>query len=135
MTVIIQNPTQLAVAVQNACEQGFHLPVLHTAVDYQSEIELVYCLRNPQEPQATDYWIRVRVDGENPRIPSMTPLVPGLEFQEREVFDLFGVIYEGHPDLRRLLLPDHFDGHPLRKSYTQNDGHIFPDREVSLHES
>lgn len=135
MTVIIEHPTQLAVAVQNARDQGFHLPILHTAIDYQSEIELVYCLRNPQDPQAADYWIRVRIDGQTPTIPSMTPFLPGLEFQEREVFDLFGVIYEGHPDLRRLLLPEHFVGHPLRKSYTQNDGHILPDRDGLIHES
>ena len=52
-------------------------------------------------------------------VPSLMPVYRSVEFQEREVFDLFGVHFEGHPDLRRLLMWDEFEGHPMRKDYTE----------------
>jgi NADH-quinone oxidoreductase subunit C len=63
--------------------------------------------------------IRLRVlwaDGEED-VPSVTGIWPSANWFEREAFDLFGVMFEGHPDLRRLLMPDDWDGHPLRKDY------------------
>jgi NADH-quinone oxidoreductase subunit C len=54
-------------------------------------------------------------------LPSLTPVWRGCEFQEREVFDLFGVRFEGHPDLRRILMWDEFQGHPMRKDYAEPD--------------
>lgn len=54
-------------------------------------------------------------------VPSLTPIWRSCEFQEREVFDLFGVIFEGHPDLRRILMWDEFKDHPMRKDYVEPD--------------
>lgn len=54
-------------------------------------------------------------------LPSLTPVWRSCEFQEREVFDLFGVVFEGHPDLRRILMWDEFRGHPMRKDYVEPD--------------
>jgi NADH-quinone oxidoreductase subunit C len=54
-------------------------------------------------------------------LPSLTPLWRGAEFQEREVYDLYGIVFEGHPDLRRLLLWDGFEHHPMRKDYVEPD--------------
>jgi NADH-quinone oxidoreductase subunit C len=51
------------------------------------------------------------------RLPSLTPIWRSAEFQEREIFDLYGIIFEGHPDLRRLLMWDEFQDHPMRKDY------------------
>lgn len=61
--------------------------------------------------------LRVRVPGENPTIQSVVPVWPTANWHEREIFDLFGIRFEGHPDLRRMLLPDDWEGYPLRKDY------------------
>jgi NADH-quinone oxidoreductase subunit C len=59
--------------------------------------------------------LKVRVAGPDPRVPSVTSVWPGANWFERETYDLFGVVFVGHPDLRRLLLPEDFRGHPLRR--------------------
>jgi NADH-quinone oxidoreductase subunit C len=61
--------------------------------------------------------LRVMVDETDPSVESITSIWPGANFYEREVFDLFGIRFEGHPNLRRILLPDDWQGHPLRKDY------------------
>jgi NADH-quinone oxidoreductase subunit C len=61
--------------------------------------------------------LRVQVPGTEPELPSLFPIYPGCEAMEREVFDLFGVSFGGHPDLSRILMPEDWVGHPLRKDY------------------
>jgi NADH-quinone oxidoreductase subunit C len=61
--------------------------------------------------------LRVLLDEADPSIDSIVPIWPGANFYEREVFDLFGIHFSGHPDLRRIMLPDDWKGHPLRKDY------------------
>ena len=63
--------------------------------------------------------LHVQVDRDNPVIPSLTPIWPGADFQEREAYDLLGIHFEGHDDLRRILTWDGFDGHPLRKDWRE----------------
>jgi NADH-quinone oxidoreductase subunit C len=58
---------------------------------------------------------------EHVRLPSLTPLYRAAEFQEREIYDLYGIRFEGHPDLRRILMWDEFEHHPMRKDYVQPD--------------
>jgi NADH-quinone oxidoreductase subunit C len=61
--------------------------------------------------------LRVLVDGESPAVESITSVWPAANFYEREVFDLFGIRFEGHPNLRRIMMPDDWQGYPLRKDY------------------
>jgi NADH-quinone oxidoreductase subunit C len=99
-----------------------------TAADYhpvEPRFEIVYhvaCLGAAFAPAGTPaparrLRVKVRVSGADPRLESLTSLYPGANWLEREVFDLFGVSFDGHPDLRRILMPDEWDGHPLRKDY------------------
>ncbi len=88
-----------------------------TAVDYpdRNEIEVVYHLTSLRGPQMIR--IKAVVDRNNPVIDTAVRIWPGADFMERECFDLMGVKFNGHPDLRRILLWDDFEGHPLRKDY------------------
>ena len=61
--------------------------------------------------------VKTRVHTEAPNVPSVTPDWPTANHQEREVYDMFGVIFDGHPDLRRILMPNDWEGHPLRKDF------------------
>jgi NADH-quinone oxidoreductase subunit C len=61
--------------------------------------------------------LRVLLDEANPSVASITPVWPSANYYEREVFDLFGIRFEGHPNLRRIMMPDEWVGHPLRKDY------------------
>lgn len=61
--------------------------------------------------------LRVLVEEADASVESITPVWPGANYYEREVFDLFGIRFEGHPDLRRIMMPDEWVGHPLRKDY------------------
>jgi NADH-quinone oxidoreductase subunit C len=62
--------------------------------------------------------VKVGVPGDEPELDSLTSLWPGANFYERETYDLFGIHFPGHPDLTRILLPDDWEGHPLRKDYS-----------------
>ncbi len=103
---------------------SFNLCRSVTGTDKVDRFEVVYNLAHipgvgetPEEGFATIAMVVVIPDRENPSMPSLTPLWPGADFQEREIYDLVGVNFEGHPDLRRILLEDEFKGHPLQKDY------------------
>jgi NADH-quinone oxidoreductase subunit C len=61
--------------------------------------------------------VRVQVPADDPRLPSLFDLWPGSDAMEREAYDMFGIAFEGHPDLTRILMPEDWEGHPLRKDY------------------
>jgi NADH-quinone oxidoreductase subunit C len=89
-----------------------------TAVDhYPSEprFETVYHLLSIKNSERLR--LKVRLSGDNPRVESMVAVWPAANAYEREVFDLFGIHFENHPFLRRILMPEDWEGHPLRKDY------------------
>ena len=89
-----------------------------TCVDwYPSEprFEVVYHLLSIQKKERVR--LKVRLNSSSPSVDSITPLWAGANYFEREVFDLFGVRFAGHPYLRRILMPEDWEGHPLRKDY------------------
>jgi len=61
--------------------------------------------------------VKVRVPTSDPRVPSVTPAWPTADHQEREVYDMFGVVFDGHPDLRRILMPEDYEGFPQRRDF------------------
>jgi len=99
-----------------------------TAVDYlprDPRFEVVYHLaslgaafsQSGQAPPARRLRVKVRVSGDDPHIPSVSGIWPTAGWPEREVWDLFGIVFDGHKDLRRILMTDEWEGHPLRKDY------------------
>lgn len=87
-----------------------------TGVDYlgrEPRFEVVYHLRSLEHSHLVV--LKVGVAEDNPRLPSLVPLWPTATFQEREVFDMFGLLFDGHPSMHRILMPDDWDGHPQRK--------------------
>ena len=88
-----------------------------TAVDYPECFEVVYHLYSVSKDQGPLTLKVLLEDKENPEVASVTPLWPGANFMECEVYDLMGIAFSGHPDLRRIMLWDGFPGHPLRKDF------------------
>lgn len=92
-----------------------------TGADYLTFLEVVYHFYS-MEKKGNALVLRVRTaDRENARLPSLTPLFRGAEYQEREVFDMYGIVFENHPDLRRIFMWEGFEGFPMRKDYIQED--------------
>ena len=105
-------------------EFGFEHCSLITAIDNQPEFELVYHFTSVNKSVTVDssdlsvmVEIHIYLDRDSPTIESISDLWGGANWHEREAFDLMGIYFLGHPDLRRVLLPEGFAGHPLRKDY------------------
>lgn len=102
-----------------AKESGFEMCSDVTAVDWMRQrsqrFEVVANL------VSMSHKLRLRmittVGREEPAVASLTPIWPGAGFAEREIYDMFGIHFEGHPDLTRILMPDDWEGHPLRKDF------------------
>lgn len=106
--------------------ERFHLDYVAnlTAVDYPpTHIDMVYHLYSMNRRRGP-VTLKVKLPREQPVVASVTPIWRGAEFQEREVYDLYGVRFEGHPDLRRILMWDEFEGYPMRKDYVVEDQNV-----------
>jgi NADH-quinone oxidoreductase subunit C len=115
ITIARENIIAAGKAVQQA---GYNFLEDVTAVDwYPSEprYQITYHILSMSLKERIR--LIVRLDGENAAVDSITPVWPSANFYEREVFDLFGVHIGGHPNLRRIMMPEDWNGHPLRKDY------------------
>lgn len=88
-----------------------------TAVDWPKEARLQCVYHLYSYPHRHELAVKVDLPRESPRVPSVATLWRSADWMEREQFDLLGVLFDGHPDLRRLLMPDDWIGHPMRKDY------------------
>jgi NADH-quinone oxidoreductase subunit C len=99
-----------------------------TIVDYllANVFELVYIFFHPAG--GGPLTIKVRVPRDRPEVPALTPIWPGADFMEREGFDLFGIIFVGHPRMQRIYMWDEFEGHPMRRDFPkQGDKYLDED--------
>jgi NADH-quinone oxidoreductase subunit C len=95
---------------------GFNHLANLCAVDYSEEFEVIYHLYSI--PSSHRISVKTRVPRNKAQVPSLVEIYPTADWQEREAYDLMGVTFTGHPNLIRVLLPDDFVGHPLRKDFT-----------------
>jgi NADH-quinone oxidoreductase subunit C/D len=126
--VLEETPFGLVVAVDRLLplayylrdQLGYNYLSMVTSVDYPQYLEVVYQLYRLAEPKIPMV-LKVRLaDKDHPEVPSVVTVWPGADFQEREVYDMMGVRFLGHPNLRRILLWEGFEGYPLRKDYRES---------------
>jgi len=119
-SILVKSESLLPVAsfLKTAPEFAFDYLTFVTAVDYNDYFEVVYHLTSLEHNCSLVLKTRC-YERENPVLPSVVGLWRGADFQEREVYDLFGIKFEGHPNLKRIVLWEGFKGYPLRKDYIQ----------------
>jgi NADH-quinone oxidoreductase subunit C len=113
--VIGVSPEGVLVTARELRDLGFDRLGMVTAVDRDEYFTMVYRLHSRSLSSAI--FMKAKVMRDDPHIDSLCDVWPAANWQEREVFDLFGIVFNGHPDLRRIMLPADFEGHPLRKDY------------------
>ena len=117
-SVLIKSEHLLTIAAFLKNTQGFDFDYLTniTAVDYDKYFEIIYQLTSIEHNHSLI--LKTRCYGrENPTMPSVVGLWQAADFQEREIYDLMGIGFEGHPNLKRIVLWEGFNGHPLRKDW------------------
>jgi NADH-quinone oxidoreductase subunit C len=116
---LILSPEKIVAACQRVQDLGFELLSALTAVDYwpeeQPRFHVIYEFTSVSRNLRLE--IRLPVPGINPTIPTVSHIYRNANWRERELWDMFGIKAEGHPDLRRILMPADWEGHPLRKDY------------------
>jgi len=114
--------SEVAKLLRDHTELKLHYLRNVTGVDYETYLEVDYFLINLSEKQ--DYCVKVRTDREEAQMPSATPIWPAANWNEREIYDLLGVTFTDHPDMTRIMMPDDWVGHPLRKDYESIDPEV-----------
>jgi NADH-quinone oxidoreductase subunit C len=130
--VSAQDIRPLCEYLKNTPTLSFDFPNFLTAVDWVQEnrFEVVYHLFSTRHKH--EVTLKVPVGRDNPEVPSVTPVWAGMDWQEREVYDLFGIRFSGHPNLKRILLWEGYPGWPLRKDYVHTRDKYDSGLEVGL---
>ena len=121
---------QYVSVIKSLADEGYEMCIDLTGVDYLAMPQRIIGLGIQAErfevvvnllslSQRKRILVRVQVPAEDATMPTLFDIHPGTEAHERETFDMFGIVFTGHPDMTRILLPEDWDGHPLRKDYSQ----------------
>jgi NADH-quinone oxidoreductase subunit C len=115
---VVVEPRRVRDVLLTLRDKGYGALMSVHGVDYWPEeprFGVLYELLDMRE--ADRITVKVRVPGDAPTVPSVTPDWPTADFHEREIYDMFGVVFEDHPDLRRILMPEDYEGHPQRRDF------------------
>jgi NADH-quinone oxidoreductase subunit C len=116
--IAVEHIAELARTMRDDPSLRFELLSSISGVDYLNSVNRLHAVYHLT---SMTYRYRVRLEVavsiDNPHVPSVTPIYPTADWQERETWDMFGIIFDGHPSLTRILMPDDWDGHPQRKDY------------------
>ena len=121
---------QYVSVIKSLADEGYEMCIDLTGVDYLAMPQRIIGLGIQAErfevvvnllslSQRKRIRVRVQVPAEDATMPTLFDIHPGTEAHERETFDMFGIVFTGHPDMTRILMPEDWDGHPLRKDYSQ----------------
>jgi NADH-quinone oxidoreductase subunit C len=115
---LIANPPQIRPVLEHLKTKGYTFLASVHGVDYypdEPRLGILYELMDRQRVERIS--VKARVHTDDARIDSIVDLFPSADFQEREAYDMFGVVFDGHPDLRRILMPEDYEGFPQRRDF------------------
>ena len=116
--VLVVDPAKVRPVLNHLHDQGYSFLASLHGVDYYPEEPRLGVLYELLDMSNVDrISVKARVSTDDPRIDSVIRLFPGAEHPEREVYDMFGVVFDGHPDLRRILMPEDYEGYPQRRDF------------------
>lgn len=123
-TLVVKNDHWLSLAELLKSDEYFGMDYLRNVagVDHETHMEVVYHFVSTSTKE--DYCVKVKADRDNPSVHSVTPIWHTANWNEREIYDLLGIDFPGHPNLRRIMMPDDWVGHPLRKDYIPLDPEV-----------
>jgi NADH-quinone oxidoreductase subunit C len=123
---LVVEPAQIGEVLAFVKERGFtFMASLHGVDYYPSEPRLGVLYEMLDMREVDRLTVKVRVPTTDPLLPSVTPDWPTADHQEREVYDMFGVVFDGHPDLRRILMPEDYEGFPQRRDFPVGGEPVF----------
>jgi NADH-quinone oxidoreductase subunit C len=115
---LVVEPERIGAVLAALRERGYTFMASLHGVDYyphEPRLGVVYELLDMRTVDRIT--VKLRVPSAKPEVESVTPQWPTADFQEREIYDMFGVVFRGHPDLRRILMPEDYEGHPQRRDF------------------
>ena len=115
---LVAAPESIVETLEALRERGYRfLASVHGADEYPQEPRLAVHYQLLDMDALDRVAVKLRVPVSDPHVPSVTPQWPTADHQEREIYDMFGVVFDGHPDLRRILMPEDYEGHPQRRDF------------------
>jgi NADH-quinone oxidoreductase subunit C len=115
---LVADPAQIKSILEHLRKKGYAFLASVHGVDYyphEPRLGVLYELLDRQRVERIS--VKARLHTERPHIDSVVELFPSADFQEREAYDMFGVVFDGHPDLRRILMPEDYEGFPQRRDF------------------